>query len=99
INSGEDGWPIFVGNFLFKTVTGTSPFQGPIITLNDPNAQFLSGTPKQLATGTGFYQLTPSLTVLLPTAPTAPGVLFANLQLQHNLGRTQPIQDRPSGTR
>src|SRR5438477_880874 len=73
INSGEGGWPIFVGNFLFKTVTGTSPFQVPIITLNDPNGQFLSGTPKKLATGTGFYQLTPSLTVLLPTAP---GVLL-----------------------
>jgi hypothetical protein len=94
INSGESGWPIFVGNFLFKTVTGRSPFQVPIITLNDPNGQFLSGTPKQLATGTGFYQVTPSLTVLLPTAP---GVLFANLQLQHNLGRTQPIQDRQGG--
>src|SRR5215469_6915251 len=37
-NSGENGWPIFVGNFLFKTVTGRSPFQVPIITLNDqPN--------------------------------------------------------------
>ena len=28
-NSGENGWPIFVGNFLFKTVTGTSPFHWP----------------------------------------------------------------------
>jgi hypothetical protein len=94
INSGESGWPIFVGNFLFKTVTGTSPFDVPIITLNDPNGQFLSGTPRRLATGTGFYQLTPSVTVLLPTAP---GVLFANLQFQHNLSRTQPIQDRQGG--
>jgi hypothetical protein len=32
--------------------------------------------------------------VLLPTAP---GVLFANLQLQHNFARTQPIQDRAGG--
>jgi len=94
INSGENGWPIFVGNLLFKTVTGTSPFQVPITTLNDPNGQFLSGTPKRLATGTGFYTLTPSVTVLLPTAP---GVLFANLQFQHNLARTQPIQDRQGG--
>lgn len=97
INSGESGWPIFVGNFLFKTVTGRSPFQVPIITQNDPNmtiGQFLAGTPRELATGTGFYQLTPSVTVLLPTAP---GVLFANLQWQHNLARTQPIQDRQGG--
>jgi hypothetical protein len=34
------------------------------------------------------------MTVLLPTAP---GVLFANLQFQHNLARTQPIQDRQGG--
>jgi hypothetical protein len=94
INTGENGWPIFVGNLLFKTVTGRSPFEVPIITENDPNGQLLAGTPKQLATGTGFYQLTPSVTVLLPTAP---GVLFANLQWQHNLARTQPIQDRQGG--
>jgi hypothetical protein len=94
INSGETGWPIFVGNFLFKTVTGVSPFDVPIITTDDPNGQFLAGTPKRLATGTGFYSLQPSVTVLLPTAP---GVLFANLQYVHNLGRTQKIQDRGGG--
>ena len=94
INSGENGWPIFVANGLFKTATGVSPFDVPIITLNDPNGQFLSGTPKRLATGTGFYAVTPSLTMLLPTAP---GVLFANLQDQHNFGATQPIQDRQGG--
>lgn len=99
INSGESGWPIFVGNFLFKTVTGVSPFDVPIITApagtpaDDPN-QFLAGTPKKLATGTGFYSMQPSVTVLLPTAP---GVLFANLQFVHNLARTQKIQDRNGG--
>lgn len=94
INSGENGWPIFVGNLLFKTVTGISPFEVPIITLNDPNGQFLSGTPKSLATGTGFYSVEPSLTVLLPTAP---GVLFANLLFIHNLSRTQKIQSTQGG--
>jgi hypothetical protein len=93
-NSGESGGPIFVGNMLFKTITGINPFQVPIITTNDPNGQFLAGTPKTLATGTGFYSLTPSLTVLLPTAP---GVLFANLQFQHNFARTQPIQNSSGG--
>lgn len=94
INSGENGWPIFVGNVLYKAATGTSPFDVPIITLNDPNGQFLSGTPKELATGTGFNQITPSVTVLLPTAP---GVLFANLQWGHNIGETQNVQDRQGG--
>jgi hypothetical protein len=91
LNSGESGWPIFVGNFLFKTITGVSPFDVPVVTVNDPNGNFLAGTPTRLATGTGFYSLQPSVTVLLPTAP---GVLFANLQFMHNLARTQPIKDR-----
>ena len=94
INAGENGWPIFLGNFLFKTATGRSPFEVPVVTVNDPNGGFLAGTPKELATGTGFYSLQPSVTVLLPTAP---GVLFANLQWQHNLARTQPIQNREGG--
>jgi hypothetical protein len=94
INNGENGWPIFVANGLFKTATGISPFQVPIITQDEPNGQFLAGTPTRLATGTGFNAVTPSLTVLLPTAP---GVLFANLQDQHNFGRNQPIQDRAGG--
>ena len=60
LNSGNNGWPIFVVNGLFKTATGVSPFGVPIITLNDPNGQFLSGTPKSLATGTGFYAPRPA---------------------------------------
>jgi hypothetical protein len=93
-NSGENGWPIFVGNFLFKTATGISPFEVPIITVNDPNGGFLAGTPTKAATGTGFDALQPSLTVLFPTAP---GVLFANLLFIHNIGRTQKIQNTQGG--
>jgi len=95
-NSGESGWPIFVGNVIFKTATGTSPFQVPIVTENQntPISMFLPGTPTKLATGSGFYEIEPSVTVLLPTAP---GVLFANLQDMHNFARTQPIQDRAGG--
>ncbi|HEV2099001.1 MAG TPA: hypothetical protein VGR45_08765 [Stellaceae bacterium] len=93
-NSGDNGWPIFIGNLLFKTATGISPFDVPIITVNDPNGEFLEGTPKRLATGTGFYAVEPSVTVLLPTAP---GVLFANLQDTHNLGRTVDVQNVTGG--
>ncbi len=93
-NSGENGWPILIGNMLLKTATGVSPFQVPIETVNDPNGQFLEGQPKQLATGTGFYAVEPSLTVLMPTAP---GVLFANIQDTHNFGRTVGIQSAQGG--
>jgi hypothetical protein len=94
INSGNNGWPIIVANALFKTATGISPYQVPIVTVNDPNGQFLEGQPKSLATGTGFYAVEPSLTVLLPTAP---GVLFANLQDIHSFGRTVNIQNVSGG--
>jgi len=94
INSGTNGWPIFIANTLFKTATGISPFDVPIITVNDPNGEFLEGQPKKLATGTGFYAIEPSLTVLLPTAP---GVLFANVQDIHNLGRTVDVQSVEGG--
>jgi hypothetical protein len=93
-NTGDNGWPILVGNLLFKTATGISPFDVPIITVNDPNGNFLEGQPKKLATGTGFYAAEPSLTVLLPTAP---GVLFANLQDIHNIGRTVNVQNVEGG--
>ncbi len=93
-NSGENGWPILVGNLLFKTATGISPFDVPIVTVNDPNGEFLEGQPKKLATGTGFFAAEPSLTVLVPTAP---GVLFANIQDVHNIGRTVHIQSVQGG--
>lgn len=93
-NSGENGWPIFVGNLLFKTDTGISPFDVPIVTVNDTNGQFLEGQPTKLATGTGFNAAEPSLTVLVPTAP---GVLFANVQDVHNFGRTVHIQSVTGG--
>ncbi len=96
INAGQNGWPIFVGNFLFKTITGVSPFDVPIVTSNDPDpyGKYFQGAPKKLATGTGFYSLEPSLTVLYPTAP---GVLFANLLFIENLGRTVNIQSTSGG--
>ncbi|MDE2583084.1 MAG: hypothetical protein KGL52_15725 [Rhodospirillales bacterium] len=90
-NSGEDGWPIFVGNLLFKTATGVSPFDVPIYTTNDtsPDKQYLLGISKKSPTGTGFYALEPSLTVLYPTAP---GVLFANLLFIENFSRSVNVQ-------
>lgn len=94
INNGQGGWPIFVGNLLFKTATGVSPFDVPIITLNDPNGEFLQGIPKKLATGTGFYSVQPSVTMLYPTAP---GILFANLLYINNIGRTVDIPNNTGG--
>lgn len=92
-NSGGPATPIFIGNAIFKTATGTSPFSMPIYTVNDPNGGILAGIQKEVPTGTGFYAIEPSLTVLYPTAP---GIVFGNLLYIHNFGRTVDVQD-PSG--
>ena len=93
INSGANGWPVFVANLQFKTITGVSPFDVPIYTTQDPNGSFLQGIQKRLPTGTGFYTLTPSVTVLYPTDP---GVLFLNVKGIYNIPRTVNVQN-PSG--
>jgi hypothetical protein len=67
INNGAGGWPYFIGNVRFKTTTGTDPFSIPI----DQN----SGLPSRLATGSGFYSVEPSLTMIYPSDP---AVFFAN---------------------
>lgn len=94
VNSGQNGWPIFIGNLLFKTVTGTSPYEVPIFTDNDPNGQFLRGIAKKSPTGTGFYSISPSLTVIYPTAP---GTLFANVLYTNNLSSRVSLQNTSGG--
>ena len=89
INSGESGWPIFVGNFLFKTVTGVSPFDVPIITLGRPERSVPGGHPEEAGDRNRVLSAAPSVTVLLPTAP---GVLFANLQY---VAQSRPDADDP----
>lgn len=64
--------PFLVGNLRFKTRTGEGPFD---IDRDD------FGIEEELPTGSGFYALEPSLTVLFPTDPV---VLFASLSYQVN---------------
>jgi hypothetical protein len=65
-NRGAIGEPIFVGNLRVKTVTGRGPFD---VDFNS------SGISTDLPTGTGFWDIEPALTVLLPLDPI---VLYAN---------------------
>jgi hypothetical protein len=94
INSGNYGWPIFLGNLLFKTTTGVSPFDVPIYTSNDPNGTYIAGIQKNLPTGTGFYSLQPNVTMLLPTSP---AVLFANILYGINFSRSVQIMNIGGG--
>lgn len=66
INQGLDDWPIFIGNLRYKSPSGKGPFdvdRGP------------NGLETELATGSGFHGIEPSITILYPNDP---AVLFAN---------------------
>lgn len=67
MNKGLNGWPFFIANVRVKSATGEGPF--------DVNYD-IEGKQKKLPTGSGFYSVEPSLTVIYPTDPV---VLFGNL--------------------
>jgi len=92
-NSGANGWPVFVGNLLFKTATGQSPYDVPIYNAANTTNTNIIGVPKRLPTGTGFYSLEPNVTMFYATAP---GVLFGNLEFIQNFSNTFDIPN-PSG--
>jgi hypothetical protein len=67
--------PIFVGGLTLKTITGTGPF----------DVKYDSqGVALELPTGSGFWALSPSVTMLFPSDPV---VLFASLGYSHSFWR------------
>jgi|LNAQ01.1.fsa_nt_gb hypothetical protein len=67
MNSGLNGWPFFIANLRAKSATGKGPFDV------DYDIQ---GQQEDLPTGSGFYSVEPSLTIIYPTDPV---VLFGNV--------------------
>lgn len=66
INSGLEDWPIFIANLRYKSPSGKGPFDV------DRGA---NGLETELATGSGFHGIEPSVTILYPNDP---AVFFAN---------------------
>lgn len=85
LNRGLNGWPFFVGNVRYKSTTGDGPF--------DVNTD-ANGLQTELATGTGFHGIEPSVTVLFPSDP---AVFFGNVgylfHLEDNVDKTIKIAD------
>ncbi|MDJ0947448.1 MAG: transporter [Alphaproteobacteria bacterium] len=75
INSGQEGWPIFVGAVRAKSDTGRGPFE----VSRDAN-----GIETELARGSGFWGVEPGLTMLFGTDP---AVFFANTKYLFHLER------------
>ena len=73
LNAGLEGWPIFIGNLRYKSTTGKGPFD---VDYDE------DGIEQELAMGSGFHAIEPSITALYPTDP---AVLFANLGYVFNI--------------
>lgn len=80
MNRGTAGWPFLIGNLRYKSDSGDGPFDV---------ARDADGIETELATGSGFHAIEPSITALFPTDP---AVLFGNLgylfALEENVDRT-----------
>jgi hypothetical protein len=76
INDGSTGWPYFVANLRFKSITGTGPLEVSV----DP----ATGLQTELPTGSGFYAWQPSVTAIFPSDP---AVFYANVGYIYNASR------------
>lgn len=72
-NDGIGQWPVFVGNLRVKSDTGTSPYD---VSRNN------LGIEEELATGSGFWGIEPSITVI---APSDPAVFYGNIGYLWNM--------------
>ena len=75
VNEGIGGGPFYVANLRVRFPTGRDPFEVDV----DEN-----GNPTELATGTGFYGIQPSVTAIFPTDPL---VYYGNLSYTWNVER------------
>jgi len=67
--------PIFIGGIRVKSDTGTDPFEVDIAD---------SGLPTELATGSGFWGIQPSLTAIFPSDP---AVFFGSVSYMYYVDR------------
>lgn len=75
LNDGLEKWPIMVANLRVKSTTGDGPY--------DVQRNSL-GIEEELATGSGFWGVEPSLTFI---APSDPAVFYFNLGYLWNIER------------
>jgi hypothetical protein len=80
LNMPKGDTPYFIGGLRLKTRTGTDPFEVDYLAA----APGLPTLQTSLPTGSGFYSLQPSLSVIYPTDP---AVFFGGINYQWNIKR------------
>ena len=87
LNDGGNDSPYYIASLRFKARTGKDPFEVPTSLTVDPsdsNTGARTGMQRDLPTGSGFYSLTPGLTVLIPSDP---AVFFGGISYQYSFKR------------
>ncbi|WP_249115826.1 acetate kinase [Azoarcus sp. L1K30] len=82
LNDGGGDSPYYIASLRLKTRTGKDPFE--VRTNYTLPGGRGTGLQSELPTGSGFYTLTPGLTVLMPSDP---AVFFGGVSYQHSFKR------------
>ncbi|MFP5393646.1 MAG: hypothetical protein ACLGI6_19195, partial [Gammaproteobacteria bacterium] len=98
LNQGGADRAYYIGGLRLKSRTGRDPFE--VVTdcmqrCTGPNATG-TGLPLSLPTGSGFYSVQPSLTMLFPSDP---AVFFGSVSYLHNLKRSNVSRTVLAGER
>ncbi|TAH49493.1 MAG: acetate kinase [Betaproteobacteria bacterium] len=83
LNDGGGDSPYYIASLRLKTRTGKDPFE--VRTSFEADGARTSGVQEELPTGSGFYSLTPGLTVLIPSDP---AVFFGGISYQYSIRRS-----------
>ena len=83
LNDGGGDSPYYIASLRFKSRTGTDPFEVRSSFLAD--GARVAAVQEELPTGSGFYSLTPGLTVLIPSDP---AVFFGGVSYQYSFKRS-----------
>ncbi|MEA5113172.1 MAG: transporter [Geobacteraceae bacterium] len=87
INMPTSGGPIFIAGLTAKSNTGKGPFNVPV----DSN----TGLETELATGTGFWGIQPSLSAIFPTDPV---VFFGSVNYLYSFSSNESVPTTTDGT-
>lgn len=87
LNDGSGGGAFYVANLRVRTPTGEDPFE---VDIDQTSGSPTEGLETELPTGSGFWGVEPSITVLFPSDP---AVFFGNIGYLWNIERNVGIEN------